>query len=1816
MRGKFIIGLMLLVIASCEVNALQIQFQEEKIILDSGRDIYNPVSFDIDLDGDGDIIFSLVSSLANTKDQLGWIENLGESNFSEFKFLHDANSIFGAFLAQDIDNDNDQDIIVAQYSPIGTYWYENNGDNSFLEKKQIATKGTLPRSIVSADFDNDLDIDIAIGYQLEENIYMYLNNGDKTFDEGFIIGENIDDPMDMHVNDFNNDGYLDIAVVSRNDNKLRVFYNDNLNFNEILLSDGINYPIAVHSDDINNDGFIDIITGPNNGKDIYIFKNIDGTNFVVDTLSTNIFYGVRDIETGDLDKDGDIDIVTTKAGGSYFENLNNSSFSDLTQIGGVGNTGIILSDLNSDEYLDIISTSETNDPGTGGSVKFFTNITGTKIEEELLAHYPLNGHFNDESGNEFHGVVTGDITPMEDRWGNQNVAMNFSGSGNYVDIDFNGFPFSNELTISFWAKVSDSEVEYARFLAVNKDTGEPDEMALRINYVSSIDEYRFKIGDGSADDSQIQSYSNPEHWELITAVYDNNELKLYINDDLRKSTITQISLDDFISLRIGDAFGSSRNYNGAMDDLRIYNYALSEEEINALFTNWGWEGYENDAEPIAHYSFDGSVENSITQELGEINGNIQYGLGIRDQSIHFEGDGNVNLGELYTIDDQDFSTSMWIKFDDHDSDNQFLRNSLLSDPNPNLFALTYANNNSKKIRLVTIDQNQNPNNLYTINDYEIDTWYYLTFVRSGGTGFIYVNGELENSGKINGGDIGDFKDWVLGQGHQEGFFRGSIDELQVFDIALTSEQVKTLYNESGGDKLVAYYPFNGNANDESGNGFDAVEIEATLTTDRFGISNNAYQFDGVDDFIQLSGSFSNNQSKGSVSIWVQFEDELDDYNIIAKGPNDFRIQYSQSNDDIYFSLNSENGVDRDYTDSNLDWTQWNHIVITWDENSKSVFLNGQLNYNVSNSFSIESNIGDIYLGRNGGLETNDYEFLKGKIDDLIWFNAKLSESDIQILYSENGWQGSSKNYTAQIQNFEILSEHPELKDESISPGEQLLISFDIENTSNEDIFFSGINTDSNLDFETSLDTYAAITGTSFNYKISPGEIFEGIILEIRLLEWTEINEIVIPLVTENLSLGGDYGDTKNIGEIQLSINSHSDTPTIPLPEVQNQLANGNLLPDDMLITEYVPFLRIERNEHWKYLEAAVSLALITKNVVKEHMLSPITEIGSDIVFSLGFELWNNELKKDSNKYGYIQTVAGTFDYSVLVPESNFMYSNEPNEVDRSPKLTLPVKALVKIRDAKEYIEISDSLPSLSLIEPISFIYDTNSVNNYQYLDLTNYETDENNRLIYSDYYNKKVFFTGVIHQILMDDDGNKFLSIAFVDDDPVDTFIFDAVLSSIFERRTYKVLIKLNEIDVIPNIGSVISAYGILKSDIISFLNNPNWGGQDQVNGFIEANDIIILSGSVSSEIDESKELFSTKNSYGAVTFTVTSTETKNKSTVNLLPDFHLYDSYGNHAGPVYDSTGAIAYFENTIPRSIYSNLGDTLKIIRIDSLIDQKFVIEFNARENSNFSFNTVTHSLNGVGSENIDALTFKDKYLNKDDFDQIYFSPKKNLEDTFFYTDSLTASSKIELLEIPSNWFIEKENEVLSIKVFDLPESFNIDDAILESFTINGSMVSNIPTATFVDNESNIEMEISIGELSNFIGTYDPGTYFLEITFDSNIGEIKSGLAFNITPFNTLTSFSTEINRIPDEFNLLQNYPNPFNPITKIDYSLPVDANVRIDIINTLGQHIATLIDDRLNAGKHSINFDASNLSSGVYFYTINAGNYIKTKKMLLIK
>jgi len=151
---------------------------------------------------------------------------------------------------------------------------------------------------------------------------------------------------------------------------------------------------------------------------------------------------------------------------------------------------------------------------------------------------------------------------------------------------------------------------------------------------------------------------------------------------------------------------------------------------------------------------------------------------------------------------------------------------------------------------------------------------------------------------------------------------------------------------------------------------------------------------------------------------------------------------------------------------------------------------------------------------------------------------------------------------------------------------------------------------------------------------------------------------------------------------------------------------------------------------------------------------------------------------------------------------------------------------------------------------------------------------------------------------------------------------------------------------------------------------------------------------------------------------------------------------------------------------------------------------------------------------------------------------------------------------------------------------------------------------------------------QISNsVVGSGGNKTSNANYTFNSTVGEPLIGKFVSATNQHqigfwyvyqqqTITAVEDELTTIPTVFKLEQNYPNPFNPTTKIKFAVPEKSNVVIKIYDILGSEAATLVNQEMDAGSYENDFNAAGLSSGVYLFRMEAGNFVETRKMILLK
>ncbi len=228
--------------------------------------------------------------------------------------------------------------------------------------------------------------------------------------------------------------------------------------------------------------------------------------------------------------------------------------------------------------------------------------------------------------------------------------------------------------------------------------------------------------------------------------------------------------------------------------------------------------------------------------------------------------------------------------------------------------------------------------------------------------------------------------------------------------------------------------------------------------------------------------------------------------------------------------------------------------------------------------------------------------------------------------------------------------------------------------------------------------------------------------------------------------------------------------------------------------------------------------------------------------------------------------------------------------------------------------------------------------------------------------------------------------------------------------------------------------------------------------------------------------------------------------------------------------------------------------------------------------------------------------------------------------------------LIIVPGLLFRIEPQSILKPLTQNLPVELTAFTAQISS---NG-VILNWATATEVNNygfeiqRSEDRSQMSDAGQSSFVNSQSS---FVKIGFVNGSGNSNSPKSYSFTDNNlSAGKYSYRLKQIdndgsfkysqvvdasfmkPTKFELLQNYPNPFNPSTTIKFGLQSDAKVTLEVYNTIGQKVATLVNEQMSAGYHQVEFNASNLASGIYFYriTANIGNkdFNQVKKFILMK
>ncbi|MBN2747718.1 MAG: VCBS repeat-containing protein [Bacteroidales bacterium] len=761
-------------------------------------------------------------------------------------------------------------------------------------------------------------------------------------------------PWEISTGDFNNDNKADLLVRFYYNSKNAILLNDGTgNFDSAIYVNTYSFPHQTTIADFNNDGKLDFAqshsSGTNMGNKVTVhLGNGDGTfqAYSLYTVWGNYCYT---LDAGDINKDGYSDLVVTSAGYpdgfSILLNNGNGTFTN----GSTYNTGqetrtIKLGDINNDGNLDVVVGCGAY--GSGYQAEVFFGNGGTTFSNRTIYTSPVaSAHVAVRSLVDFDGD------------GDRDVLVNLEYNNNYL----------------YWMKNNGSGV--FTYHLIDNDMGA---------WSHACD------WDGDGDFDILDNRHNGTKY---------NQAKLYLNNG------TGVFNDTIV---VNTEYGwvhSPVNLNGD-NYMDMASFSIDSTYIKTSIRS---NPVNLDSGLVAHYPFNGNAND----ESGNGNHGTVYGatlttdrFGNDSSAYSFDGVDDYIKVDHDTI--FNFNTSFSISFWEKalNIGDVICKGRDITCNSFNIFSnLMKYHCPSKFVGQANI----------------LGDWQFITAIYNQGNSSLefYINGVLDSSANfINNFTVTNQYPLVFGRhftnadgsGGYNYQYQGSIDDIMFFDKALTQFEIDSLYHIGGwGDNgLVTSYPFNGNANDESGNGNHGTVYGATLTTDRFGNDSSAYFFNGG----YIHGTIQNfpigNNTK-SISAWVKptgiwlnpTNGSARDIFVVGNNQTS-ALNFRFWENDKYIACIDWTSNAAEYTlPGSYNHNKWYHAVFTYNDSLAKLYLDNNLVDTAYIDLSVNSN-GTFTIGRSL-IGSSFNNLFNGVIDDILIYNKELSINEIDSLYHEGGW---------------------------------------------------------------------------------------------------------------------------------------------------------------------------------------------------------------------------------------------------------------------------------------------------------------------------------------------------------------------------------------------------------------------------------------------------------------------------------------------------------------------------------------------------------------------------------------------------------------------------------------------------------------------------------------------------------------------------------------------------------------------------------------------------------------------------------------------
>ena len=666
------------------------------------------------------------------------------------------------------------------------------------------------------------------------------------------------------------------------------------------------------------------------------------------------------------------------------------------------------------------------------------------LKNGLVACYPFNGSAVDATGNGNDGTVNG-ATLATDRFGKVNSAYKFDGNS-YISVSPDQLK-NKSYTYATWVKLDGipAEGDQNSFITIG-GVGADQGLVVASNYsnVSSngFDVFGYNVGNPPVSGNWSAIKPDIGRWYHVVATRDNVSIKLYVDGILIANNYAGTGTNGtdpayantsyaIIGSRVG-ANGFIQSMQGSLDDIYLYNRAISAEEVKSLYqTTKSPSSVDLKKGLVACYPFNANAnDESGNGNNGTLNGAVLTAdrFGKANAAYNFDGNSYIALpSDKFAF--QNYSYSAWIYVSSLPANGDTYR------------ALSIGG--ACGDQNIDISNNYFGNTGFDGGGYDINTgsatvsggavgtlptigkWYHVVTTRDDNNVKLFVDGILINTYTTSGklpyyGCSGQTLANIGTRSNVVQFFTGKMDDVYLYNRAISAEEVTALYQTTKSPQtvdlkngLVACYPFNGSAVDATGNGNDSTVNGATLTADRFGKVNSAYNFDG-NSYISVSPDQFKNQSY-TYATWVKLD------NLPTGGDNNCFITIGGAGGDQVLSVTSNyqaqisngfnvGGYNNDNPIQSNNWTnvtptvgKWYHVVCTRDNNSIKLYVDGAL---IDNNSTLTATVGTspnygfppyvTFGARNGGAS----QYMQGSLDDIYLYNRAITPEEVTALYQE------------------------------------------------------------------------------------------------------------------------------------------------------------------------------------------------------------------------------------------------------------------------------------------------------------------------------------------------------------------------------------------------------------------------------------------------------------------------------------------------------------------------------------------------------------------------------------------------------------------------------------------------------------------------------------------------------------------------------------------------------------------------------------------------------------------------------------------------